>query len=507
MSASTLAPEGEEPMLHSPLNGDANDYSRFDGIGDKSDSDDDLDESTVMNSYSVSESIQLASSSKEAGNAAFKLNQYVDARLHYETAIKYLTPHKDLREPAVTADEKSEISSLLVSLHSNNSMVFFKQENWKSSASCANQALKLDPLNVKGLFRRAQCHIKTGNIEDAKMDLQKVLDLDPSNGAARKELAELVKLIRAEQQKAKSAYSGAFGQMYVDREQEKAIRQKKLEDEKQRERDEWTQSKLRRREQGLEEQTFEQWKKAREDEKKAKEPVQSRPKKTPSRNKPASAPKKEVGSDEDGVYDEEDAKLIKETASKGYCYFRNQPNTETKELIGDITPKALSASPEEMVVVQPATASSSVAASDWNAAGTWEERDFSQLVKSRLTSICLESSFELRAGDSDDVAASATVTEVKKCDGEAQVVLTRGKKRHIYDFNVDVKFDATFGASTYHGHIVFVDVMPGSSYESTVSFKKSIPNHARDAVQGAADGLRDAIINKMKIFEVEFKSM
>lgn len=50
-------------------------------------------------------------------------------------------------------------------------------------------------------------------------------------------------------------------------------------------------------------------------------------------------------------YDEEDSKIISETTSKGYCYFKRQLPTEERELIGDISPKAVTDSGPTLVPI------------------------------------------------------------------------------------------------------------------------------------------------------------
>jgi hypothetical protein len=168
------------------------------------------------------------------------------------------------------------------------------------------------------------------------------------------------------------------------------------------------------------------------------------------------------------------SKIINETTSKGYCYFKRQLPTEESKLIGDITPKAVAADAALMTDSTPqpiAEASGSaggVTASSWNHAGTWEERDLTQFATDRVKELCGGASVSLPGGSAsgiedalksmemmtnDDPAASiermatamstlnASVSEVKVKDGDAQIVMARGKKRHCFDFSLTIKFD------------------------------------------------------------------
>lgn len=526
---SALPPELVPELETSPNKGDANDYSRFDDIsGSDSDSEDPASK-TPEQFFSVSESIFQSNALKELGNKSFKENQYVEAKLHYEQIIKMLTPHKSLKEPAITAVEAIEVKSLLVSAHGNTAMVQLKQEDWMGGLKSADAVLAIDANNVKALYRRATCRTKIGRLEESKADLLRVLELDETNSAAKKDLFEITKILKLEQQKEKAAFSGMFskGSMYEDREHERNVKLKRQEDERRREQDEWTQSKLQRREQGLSEQTFDEWKKEKEEKKKASKAPSPKKTKTDTPKASKAPSTASAGAEDEEEYDEEESRLIRETKSKGYCYFKNQPTAEAKELIGDIRPKALGEAGEAPLAVPAAVTAVPVAAvseqgesigapvaraSSWNHAGTWEERDFTQLVKERLSEISQDAFFEQVQQNalSDEAAIGegmmAVVKEVKSCTGDAQVVMTRGKRRHIFDFNMDLKFEVRHKDRHYSGHIEFRDLSPGN-YDSTVTFNKSLPHGIEREIRQCAHGLRDVIVERIKSFEAEYKSM
>jgi tetratricopeptide (TPR) repeat protein len=306
---------------------DANDYSRFNNIDEDNDSDGekktDVDsDDDLLNAMSVEEAIFKANASKEQGNNAFKANDITLARVHYSEGLaiiqKKQSKAKDLPET-----QSKEVHLLTVALNGNMAMVEAKQENWAKSLQYSIAVLKLDSSNIKALFRKGQACGKLGNYEQAKFELQKVLEVDPSNAAAKKELADVTKLMKEQAKKDKVAYSSMFakGSMYEDREKERQIKLQKEKEQKEKEQDMWSQSKLERREKGLPEQSFDEWKKELDDAKKKEE------KKSPP--KIASKPKipkpvRPAGSSTDTDYDEEDEKIIKEATSKGYCYFKKE---------------------------------------------------------------------------------------------------------------------------------------------------------------------------------------
>lgn len=393
----------------------------------------------------------------------------------------------------------------------------------------------------------AQHHLNC--LEESKESLARALELDPSNAPAKKELLAVNKDIKAKKQKEKTALAGAFssGSMYDDKEKERQLRLRKAREEEERMQDEYVKSKLKRRQEGKEEQTFEEFKDElkKEEELKKKEQEERDKKKQklasssiPKPVKKAPAPSSDSDSEEE--YDEEEQKILKEAKSKGYCYFKNKLDDKTSALIGDITPKAQTTRVETPIEQLSTTPSTKVEASSWNHAGTWEERDVTDITKTRLTETCLGTSVSLTGGLDDsslnDTLASlqpegggngdpaaltksleamsnmmskvhGSITEVKSIDGEAQIVMVgQGKKRQIYDFNLSLKFEITMedisGDATknkkFKGSFELVDVTPGaSSYDHKTVFKKSGTNKKVDE---AVAQLRESTLSRIHSF-------
>lgn len=65
--------------------------------------------------------------------------------------------------------------------------------------------------NIKAYFRRAKAHVKTWNVEEARKDFHKVVELDKSlTSIVKKELAELEKEIKQKDFKDKEKFSKLF---------------------------------------------------------------------------------------------------------------------------------------------------------------------------------------------------------------------------------------------------------------------------------------------------------
>ncbi len=87
---------------------------------------------------------------------------------------------------------------------------------------------------------------------------------------------------------------------------------------------------------------------------------------------------------------------------------------------------------------------SSTQISAWNSAGTWEERGHTDWAKARLEALVVErGTFDL---DGAFEGRKVEIVGVKKCEGDANVVMIRGKPRHGFDFETTLEWRATFEA-------------------------------------------------------------
>ncbi len=300
--------------------------------------------------------------------------------------------------------------------------------------------------------------------------------------------------------------------IYEDREKERLKKLRREEEEKAKLEDDWTKSKLSRRAQGLSEQSFEEYKKEQE---KIKEEEQQQQQQAAKKAETPVAPKKAVSKkvDDDEQYDDEEAKIIEETKKKGYCYFKKEQSSEVKELIGDITPKALGSADTVVTEINtppPAvdTSASVVGnskASSWNFAGTFEAREMTSVATERFKSKLESISF------TTDDGCNGSITSVK-VDGEAQIVHTRGKTKYIYDFNISLDFEivvdeASENSKKYKGIIKFPDVSADFNQENSISYKKTIPADHQTRVKAVANKLVHQVIENWRNFDVEYKSM
>ncbi len=512
---------------------DANDYSRFDNVDDSDDEDKKDKGAAASDALSCAEAMNLANIMKDVGNTSFKEGKIKEALESYSEANNALTKLSDL-------DKKtSDVKSLLISLNGNKAMCYVKQQDWSAAKASASEVLKLDSNNLKALYRRGLAHHKVAALDEAKADLTKVISLDSTNAPAKKELLEVEKAIKAYAKKERAAMAGMFGgkSMYEDKEKERLAKIRKEEEKEAKLKDDWTKDKMSRRSKGAEELSFDDYKK--EIEKEAKEKADEEKKRQeaakkatrPATKSTISKPvaKKARSTEESDEEDEEVKELIKgyKTTSDGRktSYFNNELDSHTKELIGDIAPKPISLndsaessfSPQPIAAVEP-----EIVGSAWNSAGTFEEKDMTTWAKNKLTDSLNMAKYEVEAsGDSLLTGAiHVHVTNVKSVTGDAEIIASRGKRRFLFDFSIELEYEVVLTAfplangvgdkqdKKFKGSLMISDISPDGDAEYTFSFKKAIPPEFRERI---TDAIKNGLVNSTKaqinLFQQEYLKM
>lgn len=130
--------------------------------------------------WQLTESEKLASVPllQTEGNALFSGGDFRGAERKYFTAISHLEQLILKEHPS--SSEAKELESQKVPLLLNYALCLMKRDEVYEAITHLDTALKLQPDNVKGYFRRGQCHQSVGDYREARSDFAQALQLDPS---------------------------------------------------------------------------------------------------------------------------------------------------------------------------------------------------------------------------------------------------------------------------------------------------------------------------------------
>eukprot|EP00531_Pseudo-nitzschia_arenysensis_P010854 CAMPEP_0116144988 /NCGR_PEP_ID=MMETSP0329-20121206/16328_1 /TAXON_ID=697910 /ORGANISM="Pseudo-nitzschia arenysensis, Strain B593" /LENGTH=433 /DNA_ID=CAMNT_0003640513 /DNA_START=49 /DNA_END=1350 /DNA_ORIENTATION=- len=317
--------------------------------------------------------VRLVEELQSRGRTAVGAKSWMDAKLLYEKCLTI--------EDCSAVDNKKRAI-----FHSNLSLVENNMGEFEKARVAAEAATKEDTKYVKAWWRLGQALIALHRPDEALEAFSKAKVLDPTNKALKKLVDKTKKQIEEEK---------ALMAMDVDN------------DDK---------------------------------DKKDKKSIPAPPPKPVKSTK--SAPSKTATTSKSAAADgEEDANLFtKSEAVRGYkivngkktSYFHNELDEKSRALIGDIAPKKI----ENPTAAKTATAAVATkqGTSQWNTAGTWEEKNVSEWAKTSLTDLILATTYTLPSS-SPAPGAVVTVEKVSKLEGHASVAVVRGKTRFIYEYS------------------------------------------------------------------------
>jgi tetratricopeptide (TPR) repeat protein len=116
-------------------------------------------------------------------------------------------------------EDKQEVTKLKVTCHLNMAACYLKMEKEKEAIQECSSALKIEPNNVKALFRRGRAYMEEKEWEKAEEDFNKSLEMDKDNIEIKNELVRLAKKKQEQDKKDKSIFGGLFkrGHLYEDK--------------------------------------------------------------------------------------------------------------------------------------------------------------------------------------------------------------------------------------------------------------------------------------------------
>ena len=140
--------------------------------------------------------LQQAGEAKDAGAAAFKAADYALAVREWSSGVEALR----------SCPAEPEVETLRLALFNNRAFAHAKLgQDLRAVEADVAEVLLRDPSNVKAIFRRAQARATLREWEGAVADLGKVLELQPGNKLAARDLTA------AREALAKLAAAGADG--------------------------------------------------------------------------------------------------------------------------------------------------------------------------------------------------------------------------------------------------------------------------------------------------------
>merc|ERR1711865_327708 len=353
---------------------------------DSDDQDDDEgDEEKFSGDRLTDKVIRDGTALKEEATALFKAKKFDDAIAKYREGFDAV--------PADISGYRSGVArDLRVACLNNSAMCQVKIEAWEAAVLTCNEVLEIDSKSVKAWYRQGLAYHKQCNWEAAKSSLRSALDIEPKNKDVVKELESVQKDVMATKKQKGGSNDYSRFDLLEDSDEEEAVKEPEPE---------------------------------RRPEPKAK----SKPAKKKSSPKPApkSKPASKPAVDSD---DDEGDLLSTKTGSdkKDSKYWWDNRGGANASSTGTLTPQKITSPEQVKATALPA------GASQWNSAGTWEEKNMGDWFNSHLTSALTAVTYEHEGLDS-------VVKSVDGFSGDCNICKRRNKTSWIYDVTFKIKFE------------------------------------------------------------------
>lgn len=200
---------------------------------------------------------------------------------------------------------------------------------------------------------------------------------------------------------------------------------------------------------------------------------------------------------------EEQIRGYKKTADgKTTSYFHTDISDEAKALIeaqGFGKPQKLEQAAEPVDVKG--------GGSQWNQAGTYEEKNMKKWLDEQLAAKLVGISFALPAGN-----GSISTTAVENIKGDASISSSRGKRRYIMEVSFDVLLEGKVGDATGKGKLLFSDVTTVADEQPEIKTEtdSSTPPAVREVfdafVKPGAQGLQPLVVAEVSKLIEEYKT-
>lgn len=191
-------------------------------------------------------------------------------------------------------------------------------------------------------------------------------------------------------------------------------------------------------------------------------------------------------------------------------FFHHEMSAEERELLGydangNLAPKAISA--EEAKRMEEEKAKKAGDSSVW-AGNTWEQKEYTPWALDKLKELLGECVFAVPEG------GQIKVKGIKDWTGTASVHVKGSKKRHIFDLNMKVEWEASgMDGDDLSGEIKFIDVLPDDVDDEDVTGEVKITGEsaAKELVakytSSPQRGLHEMILKRLAIFALEFRKL
>ncbi|KAK3575362.1 hypothetical protein QTP86_025488, partial [Hemibagrus guttatus] len=153
----------------------------------------------------LSEKLEQAVLVKQKGTQYFKAGRYYQAVIQYQRIVTWLE-----MEYGAGKEQQQAIQALLLVANLNLALCYLRLHEYSQAVESCNKVVELDSMNEKALYRRGEARLLRNEFSLALVDFRQVLQVNPSNRAARCRITVCQRKIREHHERDKKIYANMF---------------------------------------------------------------------------------------------------------------------------------------------------------------------------------------------------------------------------------------------------------------------------------------------------------
>lgn len=159
---------------------------------------------------SIAARMEKGSQKRERGNFWYGRGDFSHAVLCYRRALDFL----DDESQSFTGppEELQRLLEARIKVYNNMAAAQMKMEAYDAASKSVDNVLRVQPDNVKAIYRKAKVLANQGNLNDAIMYMRKAIKLEPDTKLLQQELGRLVEKKRTESYFEREMYRRMIGQ-------------------------------------------------------------------------------------------------------------------------------------------------------------------------------------------------------------------------------------------------------------------------------------------------------
>uniref|UniRef100_A0A8B9L8B6 peptidylprolyl isomerase n=1 Tax=Astyanax mexicanus TaxID=7994 RepID=A0A8B9L8B6_ASTMX len=165
----------------------------------------DFDKAKEFWEMDLTEKLEKGVQVKQKGTQYFKAGRYYHAVIQYQRIVTWLE-----MECGLGKEQQQAIHALLLVAYLNLALCYLRLQEYAQTVENCNKVMELDSKNEKALYRRGEARLLRNEFSLALVDFRQVLQVNPSNRAARSQIVICQRKIREHHEQDKRIYANMF---------------------------------------------------------------------------------------------------------------------------------------------------------------------------------------------------------------------------------------------------------------------------------------------------------